>query len=230
MRPDYDGYKALGRAPGRGNVFHTFDERRNAYPEQDYKEKEVRDIMRSAIKMIGVLTLIGLISGAMLVFMYEYANPLIVDNQKKEIKKAIFKIFPGGKSYKEKTIEEEAVFEVKDIAGRLLGYAFLAEGNGYQGTIKMMAGINPDLKAMAGIEILESQETPGLGQEITEDKFKTQFKGLKTRPEITCVKDRPPAKPNEIQAITGATVSSSAVVSILNEKIEKIRNAMRKLQ
>ena len=178
--------------------------------------------MRNTMRMISVLTIVGLISGATLVLMYEYASPLISDNQKKETREAIFKIFPGGKRYKEKIIKGETVFEVKDAKGALLGYAFLAEGNGYQGTIKLMAGIKPDARTMVGIEILESQETPGLGQEIATDEFKAQFKNLRALPEITYIKNVPPTKPNEIQAITGATVSSSAVCSILNEKIKKL--------
>lgn len=178
--------------------------------------------MRNTLRMISVLTIIGFISGAALVLMYEYANPLIQDNQEKEKKEAIFKIFPQAKRYNETRISDEAVFEVKDAAGRTLGYAFLAEGNGYQGAIKIMAGIKPDLKSLVGIEILESQETPGLGQEITGDEFKAQFKGLLASPEITYIKNKSPEKPNEIQAITGATVSSSAIVSILNEKIRSI--------
>lgn len=182
--------------------------------------------MRNTLKMVSVLTIVGLISGAALVFMYTYANPLILNNQKKEMTQAIFKIFLEAKSYDREILEDEVVFKVKDKDGKLLGYAFLAEGNGYQGTIKIMAGINPDFEILVGIEILESQETPGLGLEITNDKFKAQFRGLKTSPEITYVKDIPPTKPNEIQAITGATISSRAVVSILNEKIDVLKEKL----
>ena len=90
-----------------------------------------------------------------------------------------------------------------------------------------MAGIKPNLESISGIEILESQETPGLGQEITKEEFKSQFRSLSALPEITYVKNKKPTRPNEIQAITGATVSSSAVCSILNEKIAKIRKALK---
>lgn len=179
--------------------------------------------MRNTAKMISVLTIVGLISGAALVFVYNYANPLILKNQKDEMKKAIFKIFPEGKTYDEETVDKIAVFKVQDEKDAFLGYAFLAEGNGYQGAIKMMAGIKPDLETLVGIEILESQETPGLGQEITTDKFESQFKDLKTTPPIDYVKNVKPANPNEIQAITGATISSRAVVTILNETIEIIK-------
>ena len=183
--------------------------------------------MRKTIQMISVLTIVGLVSGAVLVFTYKYANPLILDNQKSEMEGSIFKIFPEADTYDKDIIEDNVVFRVKDKSGKLLGYAFLAEGNGYQGVIKMMAGIEPDLETLVGIEILESQETPGLGQEITQDEFKAQFKGLTTSPEITYVKNKPPERPNEIQAVTGATVSSSAVVSILNEKIKTIKEKLK---
>jgi len=178
--------------------------------------------MRNTAKMISVLTIVGLVSGAALVFMYQYANPMIIKNQKDETEKAIFKIFEKGKTYEKKTVGEETIFEVKDSSGKLLGYAFLAEGNGYQGTISLMVGIEPDFNTLVGMEVLDSQETPGLGQEIASDKFESQFKGLKTSPEITYIKNAKPSKPNEIEAITGATISSRAVCTILNEKIKSL--------
>jgi electron transport complex protein RnfG len=183
--------------------------------------------MRKTLQMISVLTVVGLVSGAMLVFMYNYTNPRIVYNQKREIELAVFKIFPEGASYDKVIMEDSVIFSVKDKNGALLGYAFLAEGNGYQGTIKMMAGIKANLKTIVGIEILQSQETPGLGQEITGDEFKSQFKGLMALPKITYVKNKAPERPGEIQAITGATVSSSAICSILNERIKEIREQLK---
>lgn len=183
--------------------------------------------MRNTIKMISVLTMVGLISGASLVLVYQYASPLIADNQKNEMKEAIFKIFPDTKTYEQKEAGEDVFFVVKDKTGKLLGYAFIASGNGYQGEIKMMAGIEPDFKTLVGIEILESQETPGLGQEIAGDNFKNQFKGLTAEPEITYIKNAKPTKPNEIEAVTGATISSRAVCSILNDTIEKIKDKLK---
>jgi len=179
--------------------------------------------MKNTAKMISVLTIVGLLSGAVLALVYSYANPLIARNQKDETEKAIFKIFPEAKNYDKESAGEEDVFKVKDESGKLLGYAFIAKGNGYQGVITIMAGIKPDLETMVGIEVLDSQETPGLGQEITTEKFESQFKGLKASPEITYVKNKKPDKPNEIQAITGATISTRAVCEILNDSIEALK-------
>lgn len=183
--------------------------------------------MKKVLQMIYVLTFVGLVSGATLAVVYQYADPLIAENQANETKKAIYKIFPAAKDYEEETIAGEAVFRVNDKEGNLLGYAFVAAGNGYQGTIKLMAGIKKDLETLVGIEVLESQETPGLGQEITQAKFRVQFRGLKASPEILYVKNQKPTKPNEIEAITGATVSSNAVVAILNEKIKVIKEHLK---
>ena len=179
--------------------------------------------MRDTLKMMAVLTGVGFVSGLFLVLVFQYASPLITDNLRKETESAIYRIFPAAKGYSKGQVNGEAVFKVTGPDGKLLGYAFVAEGYGYQGKIKMMAGIKPDLETLIGIEILDSQETPGLGQEITGDKFKSQFKGLRASPEITCVKNKSREKPNEIEAITGATISSRSAVSILNDSIARMR-------
>lgn len=183
--------------------------------------------MKKPVQMIIVLGLVGLFSGTSLVLVYRYATPLIEFNQKKELEKAIFKIIPDAARYEVVTKDGEELFEVYDRRDKLLGYAFIAEGNGYQGKIKMISGIKKDLSTMYGIEILESVETPGLGGEIANDEFKDQFKNLKFIPKIECVK-KEAEKTNEIQAITGATISSQSVINILNDKLEKIVEILKK--
>jgi electron transport complex protein RnfG len=89
-----------------------------------------------------------------------------------------------------------------------------------------MVGIQMDYSSLVGIEILESQETPGLGQEIETDNFKNQFKQLNTAPKIIYVKGEKPDQPNEIETITGATISSKAVVTILNKGIENLKKTI----
>ena len=79
------------------------------------------------------------------------------------------------------------------------------------------------MKKYLALEILEQVETPGLGTKVTETPFTDQFKQLKTSPLINWVKGVEPENPNEIQAITGATISSKAVVAIINSGIEKMK-------
>lgn len=177
--------------------------------------------------MIAVLGLVGLFSGTSLVLVYRYALPFIKSNQTRELEEAIFRIIPDATSYRAVERGGEEFFEVYNKKKKLIGYVFIAEGNGYQGKIKLICGIKKDLSYILGIEVLESVETPGLGGEITGDKFKHQFKGLKFLPKIMCVKNKKNQK-NEIQAITGATISSQSVVNILNEKLSKIIEVLRK--
>ncbi len=183
--------------------------------------------MKKHIYMIIVLAVVGLIAGSSLALVYKYASPLIDANQKKKLETAIFKVVPGAASYKEAKKGEGDIFEVYDKSGKLLGYVFKAKGNGYQGEIEILGGIDKGLSSLLGIEILESNETPGLGGEIASDKFKDQFKDLKLLPGIECVKGEK-KKENEIQAITGATISSKSVTNILNDEISALKKTIKK--
>ncbi|MFH1846128.1 MAG: FMN-binding protein [Candidatus Omnitrophota bacterium] len=184
-------------------------------------------LQNNVTKMIVALAVVGAVSGLSLVFVYKYAMPKIKININKEMDKAIKSIFPGTDKT-EKIEGQQDVFKVRDKKGILLGYAFVAEGNGYQGIIKIIVGVDEKIIKTKGMEVLESQETPGLGAEIANGKFKDQFKGLSIVQAIEYVKNQNPQKPYEIEAITGATISSRAVVNIINKKLAEIREALRK--
>ena len=178
--------------------------------------------MKNAIKMILVLVIVGLVSGSALVCVYNYASPIIERNKQKELEEAIYKVLPEAVSYN--TIEKDGIelYEGIDEQGKVIGYVFKAKGFGYQGEIEIIAAIDVELKELKGMEVLESSETPGLGAEITNEPFKRQFRGLSVLPRITFTKGKVSQK-NEIQAITGATISTRSVVEILNKEIARIR-------
>jgi electron transport complex protein RnfG len=173
--------------------------------------------------MIIVLTVVCLFAGLSLVYMNQYAEPLIKINTEKATQEAIFKVLPDISSVEKIDHEEKIIFKGLDEGGELVGYAFVAEGSGYQGLIKIMVGIDPGFEKLVGIDILESVETPGLGAKITGKDFKNQFSDLVVMPMINYVKGKQPENPNEIQAITGATVSSRSVVNILNTFIKEVK-------
>ncbi|MDB4349386.1 FMN-binding protein [Omnitrophica bacterium] len=183
--------------------------------------------MKKPVQMVIVLGLVGFLSGTSLVLVYRYATPLIKSNQKRALEAAIFKVVSGGTRYEVMTKDGERFFKVYDKRDKLLGYAFIAEGSGYQGKIEMISAIKKDLSTLYGVEILESVETPGLGGEIVSDEFRDQFTNLKFDPKIECVK-KDKKKKNEIEAITGATISSQSVTNILNEKIAKLVETLKK--
>ncbi|MBN1634316.1 MAG: FMN-binding protein [Ignavibacteria bacterium] len=179
--------------------------------------------MKTVIRMFIVLTFIGLISGGLLSIISNWANPLIAVNKQKATENAIFLVHPEGKSYEKISVNEMELYKVFNQQKEKIGYAFVYEGNGFQGKVRIMTGILPDLSKITSIEILEQTETPGLGTKILESPFDDYFNGLNSAGSIGWVKEGTAPKDNEVVAITGATISSKAVVTIINEGLNKLK-------
>lgn len=186
--------------------------------------------MKTAIKMIVVLTLITVISGGLLSSLDSITAPKIREFRLQELKAAIANVLPSYDYYDE-IAEGQTVLYVGKKKGQddPVGVAFRVIGNGFQGKISIMVGLEPTFNKLTGIKVLEQVETPGLGTKIVYDPsqksdpfwFSSQFKGRVTFPFITIIKNVKPEKLTEIQAISGATITSKAVVKILNENIKR---------
>lgn len=184
-----------------------------------------------SFRLIATLGLAGLLSGLIIVFVFETTRPTIVAYQAKVLREAVFKVLPGtthmqrlvfrdGQLSVKETEEqdEEAVFGGYDAQGRPLGYAIPSAGPGFQDTIRLIYGYLPAARKVVGMEILESRETPGLGDKIYKDAaFVADFLDLAIDPRIETVKQGIAAAANQVNAITGATISSKAVVRIINQ-------------
>lgn len=186
--------------------------------------------MNNVTKMFLNLTLVGSISGVFLAGAFHYADPLIQENKERELKEAIFVVLPEAKDYKvvdrSKEKEKNVIYVGVDESGSPVGVAFKADGGGFQGNIGVMVGLNLDYLRLKGIKILDQVETPGLGNRIAEPKFEDQFKGVEITPKVEYIKNRKPEKPNQIQAITGATISSDAVVKNINNAVNKVLRSL----
>ena len=113
-------------------------------------------------------------------------------------------------------------FEVYDGSGNLLSYAVATSAKGYGGTIKVMTGINAETGEIIGVNVYDnSSETPGLGAKTSEDDFSGQFGGNQTDTGFTVSKDadKNPDK-TSVDAVTGATISSRAVVKAVNQAVD----------
>ena len=185
-----------------------------------------RNCLNNIVKMFLNLIVIGALSGIILSGVFGVADPMIKANKERELKEAIFVVLPGAKDFKvlEKTVGQEKLIVYKGIDenGARVGVAFKADGGGFQGNIGLMVGLETNYLKLRAIEVLEQLETPGLGDRIREEAFKDQFKGLEVKPKVEYIKYRKPEKPNQIQAITGATISSDAVVKNINRAVEKV--------
>lgn len=182
--------------------------------------------MKEAFKIIVVLTVICLICAFFLSFVFSVAKEKIEMNAKRAIEEGISKLAPCAKRVEEIKLKDEVVYKLFDEQDNSVGYAFLAQGQGYQGKIKILAVVDSSLEKLEGIEVVESVETPGLGARITEALFREQFKKLTVIPKIEYVKEEV-EKDNQIMAITGATVTSGAVINILNKRIEELREELK---
>ncbi|MCK4518598.1 MAG: RnfABCDGE type electron transport complex subunit G [Candidatus Omnitrophica bacterium] len=178
--------------------------------------------MRKGLKITLTLTLIAVLSGAILAEVYKVTIEDIKVNQKKEIEKAIFSVLPGTKEYKKEARGTRELFKCFDDKAELRGIAFVAEGIGYQDIIKVVVGVDSGLSKITGIRVIAHNETPGLGAKISEGWFEEQFKGLSAAIKLDLVKGKPD-KENQIQAITGATISSQALVDIINKEVKDIK-------
>jgi electron transport complex protein RnfG len=109
-----------------------------------------------------------------------------------------------------------------DVGGRRLGVAVTAAEPGFQELITLMIGFDPATGTLTGYKVLDQQETPGLGQRIeTDTAFGDQFAG-RVAP-LKGVKKRSGDDPSQVQTISGATISSRAVIRIINNAIAKWR-------
>lgn len=179
-----------------------------------------------------VLTLIVTISGGVLSSWDSYTAPKIQQHRLVELRTAIADVLPEHDRYDELTLPAQTLYVGRNAAGEPVGIAFIAKGSGFQGVISIMVGVGMDFSGLTGIKVLEQIETPGLGTKIVSDPahkanpswFPEQFVGVQTEPEITVIKNRPPAAKTEVQAITGATISSRAVVKIINDALRQAKS------
>lgn len=184
--------------------------------------------------MMIVLTATAVVVGAVLSGFFQLVSAKIEANRLAEEKRAIFAVLEGAHDYETVTTEVELdgakkpvkIFRGYDAEGNTVGYSFIAVGPGFAAKIRMMVGLNVVPETLTGLRVVEQIETPGLGDKIARDKFQGQFKGLSIRPEIEYVKNRKPEKENQIQAITGATISSKAVVKAINKDIKAVLKAL----
>jgi Na+-translocating ferredoxin:NAD+ oxidoreductase subunit G len=190
----------------------------------------------SSSRLIATLGIAGFLSGLLLVGAYLYTLPMIEANKAAALERAIYKVLPGCTGFETLVLNNgklEVVKELKAAAGGkppkaiYAGHDDPSDEPGFQDVIAGIMGYQPETKTIVGFEVLDSKETPGLGDKIIKDQaFTVQFESLSVEPEIVSVKKGEKKNPNEVEAITGATISSKTVVKLLNKGIGEWRGAI----
>lgn len=177
--------------------------------------------MKENLKLGGILLIIAAIAGLLLGAAHEITKEPIAKQVQTTKAEAMKEILPEADEFKIKETSLEGIIkEVNEglASNKIMGYAVKVAPKGYGGAIEIMVGISNEGK-VEGIKILSHNETPGLGANAPDPKFSGQFKGKPIKTELQVVKKAPSAE-NEIEAITGATITSKAVINGVNEAIK----------
>ncbi len=178
------------------------------------------------MKLAAILFAIAFICTFILVLCDNITAPIIDQNIKLAEEEAKENILPeaNGGFEEKKSFESDGVTNAyigKNKNGEIVGYCFKIStknnrNKAFGGEIQMMVGVDTNLN-ITGIDLTNMSETPGLGAKADEDEFKNQFKGKNS--ELSVVKTGN-AKDDEINTISGATLTSKAVTEGVNNAIK----------
>ncbi len=177
--------------------------------------------MKNNLRLGMILLLIAALAGLSLGAVHSITAEPIKEANASAKQNAMIEILPKVDEFKDHQIElNDKILEVnagyKD--GEIIGYAIKVSPKGYNGAVEIMVGIYTD-GTIGGIKILSHSETPGLGANAPKPKFSGQFANKSTSEELEVVKGTASAE-NQVEAITGATITSRAVVNGVNDAVE----------
>ena len=192
----------------------------------------------SALSIYRAIVGIGIFCALVIVIVFQSTAARIRDNQERFLAAAISDVLPATRTTVAVAVAEDGqlqptvesqplpVFLSYDEESELVGAVITGEGMGYQDNIRVLYSYFFDKNAIVGFKILDSKETPGLGDRVEiEPHFIANFEALDVRlndtgdaldnPIIT-VKQGEKTEPWQIDGITGATITSEAIGDILN--------------
>jgi Na+-translocating ferredoxin:NAD+ oxidoreductase subunit G len=194
------------------------------------------------LKIYGVVLGVGIVCSVSIASVYEATRPIIARNQIALRQSAILDVLPAAATstafrldqstnqFSQVSPNEEGdnlVFAGFDHDGKVVGFAIETQGMGYQDFIRLLYGYSIEEKAVIGVRVLVSRETPGLGDRIeTDTTFLANFSKLDVRLNkdgtrlahpIEFVKPGTKTEPWQVDGITGATISSRATAVMIGE-------------
>jgi electron transport complex protein RnfG len=190
------------------------------------------------------LGLAGALAGALLVFVFLWSQPRILAYEAMVLREAVTEVLKGPDHfesiflYEEDLVTAEALPQEVDTmaldrvflgygaSGNPVGFALQARGFGFQDIITLIFGYDPETDQVLGMKVLSHLETPGLGDKIVKDTaFVAGFEGAQA-PLQGVKPDRNTGDPNQVDMITGATISSQAIIDIINRRLAEFRDRL----
>jgi electron transport complex protein RnfG len=186
------------------------------------------------IKQAWLVIILSLLYGASLAGVQISLSGIIADNKRNETYNVIPDLVSGAVKEKieEVTITDKngkpiIVWKANNESGELIGWVVPASGQGFADTIELIVGINKTCDTITGIYVLNQKETPGLGDYITGKDFQSRFVA-KTVTSPLKVARQETSEPDEIRALSGATISSQSVCDTVNKAMDNLREALIK--
>jgi electron transport complex protein RnfG len=165
--------------------------------------------MKEMVRYGLVLSIICIVAAGLLAGVNSLTKGKILQQAQAEEEASLKEVMPAGVSFEAiKSGSEILYYKAYDGSKNFIGVAFKASGKGYSSIIETMVGMLKN-GTITAIKVLSQNETPGLGARVSEPDFTGQFKDKKDL--------------NEIEAITGATISSKAVMDSVQKKAEEIK-------
>ncbi len=160
--------------------------------------------MKEKVRMVLTLTFTGVFAAVTLGAVNAWVSPVIESRGEALLMETAQNFFPGATDMEKVSAEgnNPVSYEVVDEEGEFQGYVLEDHTTGYQGDIKYYVGIDGEGQ-VEGINVVEHQETPGIGDVIEEEEFQEQFMGKHYGDPVA----------QEADAATGATVSSQAMIN-----------------
>jgi electron transport complex protein RnfG len=176
---------------------------------------------RDMVKIMINLTIIYIVGGVILAYVYAKTSPIMYIKAKEEKEAALKKMMPEAESIEK--LGEWSIYRrhpemyAAKTEGAEIGYVVEGFGKGYSSYINVFTAVDKDF-IVQKIDILHHAETPGLGDEIEQDDFINQYQG-KSVDHLVVIKG---VTDTDIEAITGATISSRAVTEAVREGVKTL--------
>ncbi len=189
--------------------------------------------MSKTIKVVGTLFVICIVAAACLALTNQVTAPIIKNRDIQANNELRQMVLPEAKEFKQIDAKgfkadkgglTQEVYEGSN-GGKVVGYTIKTQPSGYGGKFDMIIGISKDGK-ITGVDMANMQETAGLGAKAADEDFKGQYKGKGTDKDLVVAKGSAKGD-NEILAISGATITSTATVNGVNAAIEVFNNSFK---
>ncbi|MGD8278448.1 MAG: FMN-binding protein [Gemmatimonadota bacterium] len=196
-----------------------------------------------AFRLIATLAIAGALAGLLIVSVFQWAQPRILAHQALVLGQAIEEVLSDPARYDTLYVAGDAltkqppagtdpasldkVYLGFDDDGAPVGFAVQWAEPGFQDVITLLFGYDAANNRLLGMTVMEAKETPGLGDKIIKDTaFVNGFSGP-TTPIVGVKVGAGTGAPEEVDMITGATISSRAVIKIINDRLEQIGPLLR---